>query len=298
MDRELPPGADAVQVEGLGALAASRGWQRVRDEEPVGSEFAGQVHRLAWILYGIPFSSDLLNATSAEHRTIYREAWAGSADGHRFLVANAWTNIGPRRLKFYDHQAIAVCVVERCNMVPLWIQPRRLPWTDRHVAASPTGDPHFDDRCSAAFPLPGTGPVLLTAEVRQRLLAHDDWAFVSMSGSLLCASTGPYVTVDSVTSRVEEVLGLIAAIAHAAVPQVSDPATADLIARVGRISSLEEAAAFVVGLNPAERDLLARSGTPLAAFAQDTTPEQAAERFMSLSLTEKMRLYAMMQITG
>ena len=99
----------------------------------------------------------------------------------------------------------------------------------------------------------------------------------------MCASAGAYDTVDSVTSRVEEVLGLVGAFADAVVPQVSDPATADLIARAARIASLEEAAMFLIGLNPSERELLARSGTPLAAFAQVTTSQQAMSRLMSLS---------------
>jgi hypothetical protein len=295
-DREPRPGADAVQVPGLAAAAGTRGWQRVTAEVPIDSQLAAQVHQLAWILHGVQFSSDQLDATSVEHRTIYRQVWAGTADPHRFVVANAWTDIGPRLTKFHDYQAISVCVVDRCTLPPFLVVQRHLPWPDRRVLPEATGDPGFDGRLSAAFPLPGTGEALLTAEVRRRLLAHDDWAFVSMSGSLLCAGIGPFGTVDSVTARVDEVLGLVAAFAGSVAPPASDPA-AGLIARFGRITSLEEAGTVLVGLSPSDRAALARSGTPLAAFADVRTQEQALQRFLSLSLTEKMRLYALMQIT-
>ena len=164
-----------------------RGWQRNTQEDPLGSDLSGQVHRLAWVLHGIPFSVDLLNATAAEHPTTYREVWAGATDSHRFVVANAWTDIGPHALRFYDYQALAVCAVERCRLVPFWVQPRHLSRLDRYTTPSPTGDPAFDDRFSAALPLPGTGPVLLNAEVRRRRWARDNWAFVSTPDSLLCA---------------------------------------------------------------------------------------------------------------
>jgi hypothetical protein len=99
-DRPLSPGALAVQVPGLAEAAASWGWRRLTEDDPVGSELADQVHRLAWIMHGITFSSDLLDATDTHHQTIYREVWSGTAGEHRCVVAHAWTDIGPQGLRF------------------------------------------------------------------------------------------------------------------------------------------------------------------------------------------------------
>ena len=56
---------------------------------------------------------------------------------------------------------------------------------------------------------------------------------------------------------------------------------------------MEDAIAFLQGLTPDERERLARSDTPLAAFADVRTPEEAMARFGSLPEARRMQLLAM-----
>jgi len=282
------------QVPGLADLAAARGWQPV-DGEPL-RDMADQVHRLAWVLHDRRYSS-LYDPTSVEHRTLYRDAYAGEADGHGIVVANAWTNIGPQQVvRLLEGRAIAICAVERCKFPPLLIQPSRLPLLSKHIATTSTGDAEFDARFVTQAPLPGTAE-LVSDDVRHRILAHDDWAFVGAPGTLLCASTGPFESADAVAARVEEVLGVVAAFEAGAVPTPADPETAALLDRVARIASLDDALAFLLGLTAHERELLARSDTPLAAFANVTTPDQALEQLQTLDVAQRLRLFAMMDLT-
>ena len=296
--KRLVPSSSDPEIPGLTELAAARGWRPIDEDQPMESQIADQVHRMSWILYDRAYSTALYDTTSVEHRTFYANSFAGDLDGRRLVVANVWTNIGPQQLvKLHEMRGVAVCVLERCTLPPFVIQPRHLPEAERHMKPTPTGDPEFDERFIAIFPIVDTVSALLTPAVRQRILAHDDWVFVCMSGSLLCAGTGAFESADAVGTRVDEVLGIVGAFAAAIAPGPIDPATDELIARIGRISSLEEAVTFLLSLGPDERELLARSGTPIAAFADVTTAEETLARYQSLTLAQKMAVLAMMRIT-
>ena len=51
--------------------------------------------------------------------------------------------------------------------------------------------------------------------------------------------------------------------------------------------------AFLQGLTPADREQLARSGSPLAALADVRTPKEAMARFRGLDQPRKMQLMMM-----
>ena len=69
----------------------------------------------------------------------------------------------------------------------------------------------------------------------------------------------------------------------------------DLAARIDKIESVEDALAFLQRLTPDDRRRLAQSNTPLAAFADVQTPEQAMARLQSLDAQHRMQLLAIFQ---
>ena len=71
------------------------------------------------------------------------------------------------------------------------------------------------------------------------------------------------------------------------------------MARISRLDGVEDAIAFLQDLTPADRERLGRSDTPLAAFADVRTPEEAMARFGSLPESQRMQLLAMfMRVEG
>lgn len=293
--RKQPTRSVGEPVAGLQELATMRRWQSV-DGVPVSSELADQVHRLAWILQGLECSNWIYDTMDVRHSTVYRDAYSIEGDGHRIVAANAWTNVGPQQVVHnLEMTGIALCVAEHCKLPPFLVQPAGLPLLDEHVAPTPTGDVMFDGCFVTKFPLPGTLE-LVNGDIRRRIGAHDDWAFVCQSGDLLVASTGAYRSADGVARRVDELAGLVAALEDLVLPKASDPATAALLERASHLTSLEDALTLLLGLSPHERDLLARSGTPLAPFAHVKTADEALATFQSMDMVQHMQLMAMLNL--
>ena len=70
-------------------------------------------------------------------------------------------------------------------------------------------------------------------------------------------------------------------------------------ARISRLEDVDDAIAFLQDLTPAHRERLGRSDTPLAAFADVQTPEEAMARFRSLPESQRVQLLAMfMRVEG
>lgn len=66
----------------------------------------------------------------------------------------------------------------------------------------------------------------------------------------------------------------------------------DLLARVEQLSSPEEVVTFLGQLSPEDRQRLAQSDSPLAAFADVTTWDQVMARLQSLDVAQRMQLLA------
>ena len=81
----------------------------------------------------------------------------------------------------------------------------------------------------------------------------------------------------------------------ALMPTQIDRSVDDLAARIDKIESVEDALAFLQQLTPDDRQRLAESNTPLAAFADVRTPEEAMARLESLDVQHRMQLLAMFQ---
>jgi hypothetical protein len=137
--------------------------------------------------------------------------------------------------------------------------------------------------------------MVLTPDVRRRIMNRDDWAFTIREYMLAGVAKGRYESVDEVNARINETLELIGLIPETVVPHQIDRSADDIAARIDQISSIEDGMAFLQNLTPADRQRLAFSNTPLAAFADVTSPEEAMMRLATMPIPERMQLLAMFQ---
>jgi hypothetical protein len=292
--RGVPERSWADEVPGLAEFARSRGWQSIT-ADPFGRRLAVLIHHLSWVVYDRRHPGALLRDVDISQDTVFRDAYIGSVDTRRVAVANGWTNIGPQELvKLYEMKGVAVCAAELPSLSPiLLVQTRRQPLVERYPT-SPTGSAAFDERFSVALS-PGVDPGVVTPELQQLIMAHDDWAFAGHESWFACVSRGPFESATDVGRRVDELLAVIAAFPTSVVPAQIDRSADDLLARVERLSSPQEVVAFLGRLTPAERRQLAESNTPLAAFADVTTWEEVMARLQALDVPQRMQLLAMLK---
>jgi hypothetical protein len=294
------PGGPPSQVlggfpgaSGLGQAAFTQGWQPVGDQ-PFDGHLEGRVSAIISCLWGmnraVPKQEDYNTGTS------FRDAFRGSVDGRMVTVANAWTLLlppGVRRDPGFG--AIGACVVELPSVLPiLCVQPRRIHTVLGGMPAVPTGSPEFDQRFIVnAVAALGDARQVLTPEVQQRIMARDDWVFCAERYLLGCFSRGPFRSFDEATERLGEVLAIVAAIPASVLPSHVDHSQDDLIDRISRLTSVEDALAFLQGLSQGDRERLAQSDTPLAVFADCRTPEEAIVRFQSLDERQRLQIITM-----
>jgi hypothetical protein len=291
--RRLPTSTAEGEIPGLAQLAASRGWKLV-DGEPFDSGVTSNLWRLNFALYGQrePISSGTASPVG-DRPSSYHETYEGMVEGRRLIVTNHSTNIA--QLRVYDFEAIAVCAVEVGSISPVMlIQPRALPLVARHVPTTASGDTEFDERFVAVL-APTVGAEVLTEDLRRLVMAHDDWALLGNEQFLLCVSRGRYESGDAVAKRIDETLGILHTFPTSVVPAELDRSVDDLAVRIEKISTIDEALMFLEQLSPDDRQRLAQSNTPLAAFADVATPEQAIARLESLDVPQRMQLLSMFQ---
>ena len=295
-DAPAPDGpGTGLPESGLPAFAAAQGWAPAGDRpfdghlEDAAAEINRTLHGAARSLGTVRRQGLRIGATT------FRDAYRGSVAGRVVIVANAWTNIGPEvRQSTGEWYGAAVCAVELPSLLPLLcVQPRRFPPVTR-IRETPAGAGPFDDLfLVAGTPGPVSSAQLLTPDVRQRIMARDDWVFWAERYLLGCVSQGPFRDAGQVARRVGEVLGIVAAIPAAVLPDHVDHSADDLIARAARLTSMQEGLTFLQQLTPGERDRLARSDSPLAALADVRTPQEAMARLRSLDPQRKMQVMAM-----
>jgi len=277
-------------VVGLAELASANGLRPIE-----GRVFDGHledaVHHAIRALRGEPSSI----TTFTHHvvgNTTYSDAHAGTVGGRTVTVANGWTEMEQDpRWQVVQHGA-AVCAVELPTVLGITgIEPRRR-WNAVMGPESPTGNPAFDERYRIAGG-PGTGAQLVTTDVQQLVEAHDDWVFLAERYLFGCVSLPAFHTAQEVANRIREVLAIVEALPRDVVPDRVDHSFDDLLDRVGQLHTIDEALAFLQQLSPDERARLARSDTPLAAFADVRDPAEAMARLQSLGPAEKAQLFAM-----
>jgi len=294
-------------VPGLAEVAAGQGWQPAGDR-PFEGHLESPVHEISRWMYGASRSGP--GDDFQVSPTFYTDAYRGTISGRAVVVANAWTTLGPA-MPFGKSgtKGAAVCAVEVGGLLPVaFIQPCQFRPMYR-LLVHPTGDPAFDERfiVNASGPevmsrvLPGLAQPgdMLTADVRQRIMAHDDWVFRFEDYWLGCIARGQFMTVDDVSQRISEVLGIMAAIPASIVPDHIDHSADDVVARFSRFDSVDQALAELQALTPDDRDRLRQSDSPLSAFADVTTPLEAMAKFQELDAQRRTQLLAMFQrVTG
>jgi hypothetical protein len=277
-------------VPGLAQVAGAQGWRPLTGQ-PFDDQLAVAIHEISRVLLGAPRAVTSRNGAGAAG-TEYGDTFRGSIGGRTIIVANAWTSVTAEPAA--ERPGTAVCAVELPSVLPVaCVQPRRFPALTR-VPESPTRNPAFDRRYAVTV-LPGADAGLLTWDVQQRIMAREDWVFRAERYVLACVSAGAFATVDEVSQRIGEVLAIAEGIAAAVAPVAVNDSDDELLARAGRLTSLEDAIAFLGSLSPAERERLARSPAPVAALADVTTAPEAASRFQALDQQRKMELIAIFQ---
>jgi hypothetical protein len=277
-------------VPGLAQVAVAQGW-RPLTSQPFDDQLAVAIHDISLVLLGVPPTVTGRNGIRVGG-TEYGDAFRGSIGGRTIIVANAWTSVAPA--PGAQLPGTAVCAVELPSVLPVaCVQPRRFPALT-HLPELPTGNPAFDLRYAVAV-LPGADQQPLTWDVQQRIMAREDWVFRAERYVLACVSAGAFAAVEEVSQRIGEVLAIAEGIGAAVTPVTVDDSDDELLARAGRLTSLEDAIAFLASLSPAERDRLARSPAPVAALADVTTAQEAVSRFQTLDQQRKMELIAIFQ---
>ncbi|HEX4061816.1 MAG TPA: hypothetical protein VHY58_12435 [Streptosporangiaceae bacterium] len=268
-------------------------------DRPFGGHLDDAVHEVTRVMYG---AARYLHRPDVVGGTRFSDVYSASIDGRTVTVANARTYIDPGLLQAGRlNPTVAVCVAELPSVLPIvWIRPHRFAGLVT-IAESKTGNPAFDELFQvigmpatlAAVTGLNTPQDVLTPQLQQLIMGRDDWVFHAERNLFACITKGAFGSAAEISARVGEVLGIVAAIPASVLPAHVDHSVDDLMERVTRVDGVEGAIALLQGLTPAEREQLARSDTPLAAFADVQTPEQAIARFQSLDAQRRMQIMAM-----
>ena len=281
-----PPG-----IPGLADQAAAQGWQPVTGP-PFRHDVVDGIHDITRAMYGDSRRGGSEPRAVGESK--FSDAFRTRIDGRTVIVANANTFIDPGLFQAGRFSPdVAVCAVELATMVPgTIVQPDRIQQISRWGAAD-IGNPAFDDRFRVNTGGAGFVRQILTPDVQQRIMTREDWVFWLGEYLFACVAKGKFRTIEEISSRVSEVLGIVTAIPGTVIPSQVDYSADDLVARISRLDDVDDAIVFLQGLTPDERERLARSDTPLAGFADVQTPEEALARFGSLPEAQRMQLLAM-----
>ena len=211
----------------------------------------------------------------------YHDAYRGTRDGRTVTVANAWIAIEAVVAGGEHLEGGAITAVELSTLLMIvGIEPRL-----RHQGVPgpevPTGNPSFD----SAYRVVGMRPLaegVVTLEMQERISARDDWTFIADDTTFISICREPFATAAEVSQRISDVLAIVAALPTGVAPAQVDHSADDLLARIARIDTLEQALAFLQQLSDGDRQRLAASPTPLAKFADVRTPDEAVARLMAL----------------
>ena len=236
------PADDLPSPAGLAEFARAHGWE-VAGERPFDGHLEEGVHRVTLAIHRVP--SNTAQAGIRVGLTVFRDSYRTSINGRTVVVSNGWTNIQTEIQHAPDHwRGVAVCAAEMPSLLGLAsVHPTSL----RGAVGGPTvttGNPAFDQRF-VAVGAPDDTPALLTPQVQQRIIARDDWTFWIERYLFGCITPGAFESIDEIRGRIDEVLGIIDAIPTSVLPDHIDHSADDLIAQISRLTSLEEALAWL-----------------------------------------------------
>lgn len=243
------PSQDRLLVPGLAEYAAGQGW-RPAGESPLSQEVQEFVHDAARTMYGVPRAA-VANYKIRVTPTIYRDGYAGQADGHQFVLANGWTSI-------IDLHAVSVCQLQLGWFLsePVWIEPARYISIMPHIRQLATGDPAFDHQFRVHGAHGQTVTELLGENVRALMRGRDDWFFTFAGASLLCVCREGYRTPQDVREHLAEVIGLARALPS---PSAQGAAAKPILLSGGAVfdpANIEAWKAALMAAPPAQREQL------------------------------------------
>jgi hypothetical protein len=274
------------------AEAVARGWEPL--PTPFDRSLTDRIHVASRVLLGA--TPRQTGVGPAEHTTVFHDAYRTHVDERTVVVANGWTNAHVRLWgdRPEDVEGTSVCMVELPTVLSLFgLEPRSLHPVSR-LAETLTGDADFDARFRV-WEAAGLGGSVLVEDVRRRIAARDDWLFLGDEYRFVCVARDAFESVTEMQRRIDEVLAIVAAFPATLVAARVDHAHDDLVARIDRLESIDDALALLRDLSPADREELARSGSPLAPFADVRTPEAAMARFEALDEPSRLAVLALFQ---
>ena len=288
--RDTAQPATAVEASRFTGPAAALGLEP-DDDSALDTPVQDAIHESVRVLYG-----DTPRPISEKypHPTRYHDVFRQEVDGRTVVVANGWTNVKHHFNESADDvKGVSICLVELPSFTPIaCVQPRGIHEMMRTLPESPTGNAAFDQRFRVRL-RPGIGESVITPDMQRLIMARDDWIFRGETYRLVCTAKDPFESVDDMRDLIDEVLAIVAAIPTTVLASHVDHSEDDLVARISRLESVDDAIAFLEELSPSDRERLAQSGTPLAMFADVTTPEEAMTRFQSLDQQRQFELITM-----
>ncbi len=231
------------------------------------------------------------------YRMGFEHVFRADRDGREILVANGRFHPNPGLVSSrVGLRRVAVCVVELPSAMALGsVQPRSYRHEIlRHWPECPTGNPGFDEHFRVRAGSLG-GQFELPAAVQGLVMARNDWIFLVQATRFICVTPEPFSSIDEMVQRVDQVMAIVAAFPTTMLAARVDHSGDDLLRRIAELDSVEDAIAFLQEVTPADRERLAQSNSPLAAFADVTTPDQIMERFQSLEQAQQLQLLAMFE---
>jgi len=218
----------------------------------------------------------------------FHDAFRTSRDGRSIVVANGAVNINPGLVGTRSARATSRCASWNCRRYSRWhvcslagtaIRSSDI-WPHRDRKPGVRRALHRDHDAGSAADEVDTGHSKAAHGARRLDLSRP-------GNQIICVSHDPFGSVSEMLQRIDDVLNIVAAIPTSAVAARVDHSEDDLIRRISQLHSVEDAIAFLQQLTPADRERLAQSDSPLAAFADVTTPEEAVNRFQTLEPTRR-----------
>jgi hypothetical protein len=290
--RQPKPESEIVPVPDLAAYAQTRGW-RAAPDRPFDGHLEDVANRVTLSMYIHERLDTFVRERNRIGNTVFRDAYRLTVDDRVVTVANGWTNIQAQiRYSPDNWRGVSVCAVELPAVLMLQcIQPRRLQPVV-NLQPTPVGNPEFDATFSAVG-APGFETSVISEEMQQRIMVRDDWIFYAERYLFGCFRHDPFSSAAEVAQRISDVLDIVAAIPTDVLPATVDHSHDDLIARINNLKTVDDAMAFLQALTPDEREQLAHSDTPLAAFAGVRTPDEVRARLQTLDPQQRLELLAM-----
>ena len=289
-----PPRAEEPTVDGLADWAASQGWQAAGGA-PFDGMLADDVHVITRLVTGAGRSTNSVRGFEVGVTT-FGDAFRGSIDARTVIIANSATYVERPSLRASGiTKRMAVCAVEvTAELAIACVQPKEFERFAPGIEID-TGNPAFDARFSVAA-MPVARPAD-TAHAGRAATDHGPRRLVVRTRGYLigCIRPGAFESVDDVTGLIDDVLAVVAAIPASVMPPQVDHSHDDLIARIDKLESADDALALLQTLTPEDRAELAKSNTPLADFADVHTPEEAIARVEALPVEKKLQLFAMFE---